>query len=174
MSAVNMRALPDSGGLILMKFFRNTYYLFIALLQHKQVIISIIYVVYIQFNESPTPTSPTILPEAPQNGFLNQHLMQVKMGMIVLLHIERCSLKLVFHFTLPASVWTRPGEKCPRLLFLSRREEMGTYTAGCFQSIHQFIFKIDVIPSPNFHEICEPIRWVSERLQDVAQDMERK
>ena len=46
-SAVNMRALPDSGGLILMKFFRNTYYLFIALLQHKQVIISIIYVVYI-------------------------------------------------------------------------------------------------------------------------------
>ena len=66
------------------------------------------------------------------------------------------------------------GKSAPRLLFLSRREEMGTYTAGCFQSIHQFIFKIDVIPSPNFHEICEPIRWVSERLQDVAQDMERK
>ena len=98
-------SLPDSGGLFLMKFFRNTYYLFIALLQHKQVIIFIIYVVYIQFNESPTPTSPTILPEAPQNGFLNQHLMQVKMGMIVLLHIERCSLKLVFHCTLPVSVW---------------------------------------------------------------------
>ena len=97
-------SLPDSGGLFLMKFFRNTYYLFIALLQHKQVIISIIYVVYIQFNESPTPTSPTILPEAPQNGFLNQHLMQVKMGMIVLLHIERCSLKLVFHLTMPLSV----------------------------------------------------------------------
>ena len=118
-----MRALPDSGGLFLMKFFRNTYYLFIALLQHKQVIISIIYVVYIQFNESPTPTSPTILPEAPQNGFLNHHLMQVKMGMIVLLHIERCSLKLVFHFTLPVAHWGKAEERLERLRREREREE---------------------------------------------------